>query len=256
MRVLLTCGIGDFISIESHLTQAEREGVTAIHWATRARREIETLVPEAFPNVVEHVIERDTWGAPFTPEFCVSSRAELPNLPDDVVDWNVAAIADEIRRGAREYRGSSLIRRELIPPTYTLPNEYIVVHPYSENAPAAARDLTCAEWYCVQQRAKRMRLPIVIVNKGMARFPVQVRDVQVRDFTNMLSVREVVEITKGASMFVGCSSFPAIVAAQTLPAERLFVKAYPAVKKFFYWFYYAPQITNAFVTDDLRKIMQ
>jgi hypothetical protein len=254
VRVLLTCGIGDFIAMESFLSPSECASVTAIHWATRARAGIMPLVPFVFPNCTEHVIERDTFGGAFTADFCISSRAELPKLPADVVDWNVRWITDEIRAGARPYHGSRVVDQELASlQRLGLPPMYFVVHPRSDNARTLERDLNGAEWFATQQYAKRSGAPLVIVDKGAHKLPAQLTGVI--DLSNKLTVLEAIEVTKCAAAFVGCASFPAIVAAKTLPRSRFFVKANHSVRRFFFWFYYAPHDVNDFVTDDLMKIL-
>lgn len=252
MRILISCGIGDFIGIESYMRHDEREAVVAIHWATRQREGLQEIVPFAFPNLREHVIERDTWGAPFTDDFCVSSRDQLPNLPPEVLDWSVRACCDEIR-GGRTFYGSTFVKRTLCDITYLqLPPRYFVVHPYSENARTPERDLNPEEWLAVQRHVARLRLPLVIINKGDERMRQQH---EALDLTGKLTLLEAIEVTKGAAGFVGCSSLFAAIAAKFLPAEYLFIKSNRSVKMHFYWLYYAPQESNSFVTDDLLKII-
>lgn len=249
-RVLLTCGIGDFIAIESHLTAEERAGVEAIHWATRARESLMDLIPFVFPNVKEHVVERDTWGEPFSETFCITSRAELPDLDPEVVDWNVRDIAGEIRTGARSFHGSCLLRQKLAN-IESLPR-YFVIHPFSENARTSERDLSYMEWMAAQRYVHSRGYATVIVNKGGQPMPTQFG---VFDYSDKLSILQTLEVTKRAAGFIGCASFPAVLAAQSLTSEWLFVKSNRSVKTFFYWLYYAPQESNAFLTDDLRKIL-
>ena len=258
MRVLLSGGIGDFLAIESFLTPAEREGVVAIHWATRARKALLDVVPVAFPNLREHVIERDDFGAAFTADFCISSRDELPNLPADVLDWSVGKIADEVRIGARHFTGSTFVQQRLSEPDARLRLPYVCVHPSSDNASTLERDLTGAEWFAVQQYAQRKELAIVIVNKGSHRLASQVCGAYIDDLSDQLSVLDTIEVVKRAAAFVGCASFPSVIAAKTLPRDRLFVKANSSVKRFSFWLYYAPWHTNDFVAcgNDLPGMLR
>ena len=258
--VLLTCGLGDFVAIDSFLTEGERLSVDTIHWATRARKALEAMVPFVFPNAQVHIIERDDFGAPFTPDFCVSSRDELPNLPPDVIDMSVANVAADVRAGARAYTGSRFVERTVTAATfaalervYALPPRYMVVHPFSENARTAERDLTQEEWLAVQRYAAERDLCMVVLNQGGER--LQNSTAAVLDLSDRTGILEAIEITKHAEVFLGCSSVFAAIAAKVLPQPRVFVKANHSVKRFFYWLYYSPLDTNTFVTDDLRKII-
>lgn len=252
-RILLTCGIGDFIAMESHAPLVEREEVTAIHWATRAREPLMELVPFVFPNVTEHVVERDIWGAPFTAEFCVASAAELPDMATGVEDWSVKIVSDEIRAGLRRFHGSALLRQPLCSlERLKLPDRYFVVHPFSENARTVERDLNPTEWVAALRYIDASGYKIVVVNKGGERMPLPF---DALDLSDELSMLEAIEVTKRAAGFVGCASFPAVIAAQSLTSEWLYVKSNRPLKKFFYWLYYAPQESNAFLTDDLLKIL-
>lgn len=253
-RILLTCGIGDFIAMESHAPAVEREEVTAIHWATRARESLMELVPFVFPNVEEHVIERDTWGAPFTDDFCISSIDQLPDLDTGVEDWSVKIVADEIRSGLRCFHGSSLLRQPLcsVDELHLPTGPFFVMHPFSENARTVERDLSLREWVAALRYIKSRGYGIVIVNKGGERMPLPFEAV---DLSDKLTLLETIEVTKRAAGFIGCASFPAVIAAQSLTSDWLFVKSNRSVKRFYFWLYYAPQESNAFVTDDLLKII-
>jgi len=252
--ILLTCGLGDFVALESHLSPAEREAVTAIHWATRNRESLLALVPFVFPNVADHVIERDTWGAAFTREFSVASRAEFPDLDSAVLDWNVRSIVDDVWHGRRKYHGSTVARTQFANISrLKLPAEYFVVHPFSENARTEVRDLRVEEWMVTRAYIHgRCDARIVIVNKGGERLP---HPAGVIDLTNQLTLLEAIEVTKGASGFIGCASVFSVVAAKVLPEDRLFIKGNKYLRKYFHWFYYAPHEGNAFISTDLLKIL-
>jgi hypothetical protein len=157
--------------------------------------------------------------------------------------------------GARQYRGSPLVESKLCDPfeKWPLPDRYIAVHPFSVNAPTLERDFTASEWMAVQRYAVRESMPIVIVNKGGEKMRDQFGICN--DVSDLCDVLESIEIVKRAAAFVGCSSFLASIAAKTLDAQALFVKANWSVKRFYYWLYYAPQETNSFITDDLRKVI-
>ena len=253
MHVLLTCGIGDFIAMESHFTAKERDDVMVIHWASRARQTLMELTPFVFKNVEKHVIERDTWGEPFTKTFCISSRKELPRLDPSVIDWSVKGIVNEVKSGRRKYEGSTLVKQQLCDISrLKLPDKYFVVHPYSENARTPVRDLTNDEWLFAHNRLRTLGMPIVIVNKGGE----SIRQLPgVTDLTNQLSLAEAIEVTKRGTGFVGAASLFSVIASKIMPINRLFIKGSRDLKMNYSWFYYAPHRTNTFVSDSLLRTM-
>ncbi len=253
MRILLTCGIGDFVAMESYLTDAEREAVRAIHWASRARPALMELVPFAFPNLDEHVVERDTWGPPFSATFCIYSRKDLPNLDPSVLDWSVKIIVDQVRSKARRYTSSSLVRRSLCDISrLQLPERYFVVHPYSENARTPVRDMTPQEWALAHSRIRSQNAVPIIVNKGGQRLE---RLPGTLDLTDELTLAESIEVTKRASGFIGAASLFSVVASKTLPSNRIIIKGSRDLKMNYSGFYYAPHATNSIVTVNLLRTL-
>lgn len=252
MRILLTCGLGDFVAIESHLSPSERASVTAIHWATRQRAALEQLVPFVFPNLKAQHVERDTWGPPFSRTFCVSSRKELPGLAPEVVDFSVGGVVDQVRRGRRTFHGSTLVRHRLADvASLGLPPAYYVAHPYSENVRTPVRDLDALEWANVCRRLHARGVPLVVVNRGDERMPAWPG---VIDLSDRLSLHEAIEVTKGAAGFVGAASVFSVVASKVVPANRLFIKGGADLKRNYSTFYYAPHVTNAIVHADLLTV--
>jgi len=250
-RILLTCGVGDFIAMDAYLTPAERASVTAIHWASRQRETLLPLMPFVFPNLTEHVIERDTWGPAFSKTFCIHSRAELPGLPADVIDWSVRVFVDEFRKRQREYHGSAIVAQQLVDVARLgLPAQYYVVHPYSENARTPIRDLSAPEWSHVYRSLKARAIPIVIVNRGSEQVP---RAGGVIDLTNQLTLLEAIEVTKRAAGFIGAASLFSVVASKTIAVQRMFVKGSRDLQRNFATFYYAPHVSSGFIYDSLTR---
>lgn len=250
--VLFTCGIGDFIAMESYFTKSERESVSSIHWASRARVSLMDLIPFVFPNVKTHKIERDTWGAPFTRTFCISSRKELPGLDPSVDDWSVKIIVDDFKRGRRRFQGSTLASSKLADISgLNLPASYFVFHAYSENARTPIRDLTAEELAFAAKRIQRSHA-IVIVNKGGQGLPIP----GAIDLSDQLTLLEAIEVTKQASGFVGAASVFSVVASKVLPPAKLFIKGSLDLKINYSNFYYAPHRTHDFVAQNLLRILQ
>ena len=250
--VLFTCGIGDFIAMESYFTPAERAEVESIHWASRARASLMDLIPFVFPNVKTHKIERDTWGAPFTRTFCISSRKELPGLDPSVHDWSVKIIVDDFKRGRRRFQGSTLVGRKLADiSALNLPARYFVLHPYSENARTPVRDLSAEELSFACKRIQRI-MSIVVINKGGNCNPIP----GTIDLSDQLTLPESIEVVKQSSGFVGAASVFSVVASKVLPPQKLFIKGSLDLKMNYSNFYYAPHRTHDFVAQNLMRILQ
>lgn len=251
MKVLLTCGAGDFIAIESFLTHKETQSVDTIYWATRARETILPLIPFAFPNVKNHIIVKDDWSDAFTEGFSIESGKDL-DLPTDVVDWNITKIRDEARRGSRQFRGSAFVKQQLAQVSdLNLPESYFVVHPFSINARTLDRDITAEEWTMICRSSRVCGIPVVVVNQGdetLKRYP------GVIDLTNKLSLLQALEVVKQSRGFIGASSIFSVMASKVLSQSQLFIKGHDLLKNDFAWFYYAPiEPANRSVFKNLSK---
>lgn len=251
MKVLLTCGIGDFIALESFLTPRELNSVTEIHWATRAREALQPLLPFVFPNLTSQVIVRDDFGDAFEEGFAVESAADLPELTDNlVVDWSFKGISEDVHAGHRRYEGSSLTKKQLANVTCIENSKYFVVHPYSENARTTDRDMTKQEWIMTCRMLRARGYGIIVLNKGTEKLPPQPG---VEDLTNKLSLLEALEITRNASGFIGASSVFSVLAAKVCPPNNVFIKGHNLLKNFYADIYYP--LTPDVVTNDLLKTL-
>lgn len=254
MKILLTCGVGDFIAIESFLTSAETRAVDTIYWATRARTTILPLIPFVFPNVKHHVVVKDSWGEAFTEDFCVESSEDLPDLPDNVIDLSIKRIHAAMLRGTRRYRGSFLEKRQLaVIDDLQLPERYFVVHPHSENARTADRDMTAAEWTEIWKQLRSMNIPVVIINKSdkkLKQYP------GVIDLTNKLDILQSIEVVKQSNGFIGSSSVFSVVASKVLARNQLYIKGHTLLKNVYSSLYYAPiEDSQQLVVQNLSRIV-
>ena len=253
MKILLTCGVGDFIALESFLAFKETQSVEVIYWATRAREVLMPLIPFVFPNVKEHIIIKDDWAESFKTNFCIESIEEL-TIPDDVIDFSIKTIISSIIQGYRRHRGSFLEKTALTSISHlNLPDNYFVVHPYSENARSDDRDMSPQEWTSTWRNVRSTGCSIVIINKGgekLKQYP------NVIDLTDKLTLLESIEVTRHARGFIGASSVFSVVASKVMAPGQLFIKGHTLLKNEFAWFYYAPHDDpHTLVTQNLLKIL-
>lgn len=254
MKILLTCGIGDFIALEGFITFKEAQSVETIYWATRAREAIMLLVPFVFPNVKEHIVVKDTWGEPYRNGFCFESIEDIDDMPEDVVDFSIKPMIESIKRGNRRYNSSFLDKKSVASiADLNLPEKYFVVHPYSENARSETRDMTAQEWTTAWRSLCPSGIPIVIINKGsekLKQYP------NVIDLTDKLDLLQAIEVVRASSGFIGSSSVFSVIAAKFLAPAQLFIKGHTLLKNEYSWFYYAPhEDPQQLVTQNLLKVL-
>lgn len=242
--ILLTCGLGDFIAIESYLSVRELYDVENIYWATIAENNIMPLVPHVFPNIKKHIS--------LSIKQCIEYKWELQDNEynmEDVQDYGISALFKQSLLKQRIYQGSSLIRKKLSDITYLqLPKNYIVVHPYSENAPTEARDINAHEWDIIKTHLLDKGVKIVIVNKGQLKMPSHPNLI---DLTNNLNILEAIEVVKLSNGFIGASSVFSVIASKVLPQWKIYVKGHNLLKDIYWKFYYAPLETNHFIQNAL-----
>ena len=251
-KILLACGIGDFVALECYLSMKETFAVKSIYWATRAKDSIMPLIPYVFPNVTEHITVKDDWGDALEKNFCIECKEDLKNNTlQDVEDYSVSVIFNQILNKQRSYQSSSIIKRKLCDIShFNLPDRYFLVHPYSDNARTPARDLTKEEWIHITNSLSVYDMPIVVINKGKEALEFSPN---VIDLSNKTNLMEAIEIAKGSAGFYGASSAFSVVCSKVLPHWKMYVKGHNFLKDIFWHFYYAPLETNSFISDSLIK---
>ncbi len=287
MKVLLTCGGGDFMALESWLHPQECMAVTHIYWATRARRLVEKLAKVAFPNLKQETIIFDKWGEPGSDEFCVESKEQLQKVTkidlSDVQDWSISQFTRDGLEGRRQYFGSSFSKRTLadtswlrdtlsISDRFNLKKPYFVIHLESLNAPTPLRDISPKELVRVAYWLDRHDQKAIILGTGEPRIEMssnsfhqfaKKQDVRLKlsqskdslrcfqDLTGKTDIFEALEIARNACGFFGSSSIFSVMCSKVCPAHRMFVKGHSTLRERFAWFYYAPLVGREIVYDKL-----
>jgi hypothetical protein len=72
------------------------------------------------------------------------------------------------------------------------------------------------------------------------------------NLTNKTTIPETLEIVKHAGGFIGCSSFPSVLAAKCIQPNRVYVKAKPNVREKDGRCYYAPIYRNMILADRFK----
>lgn len=253
MNVFFTCGIGDFIAIDSYLTAAEKHNINRIFWATRQRRAITQLVPFCFPNLKNQVTVFDSFRNAPHKLFCFASMGDMKNKigismgSTLIEDLSIVHIWHQIFRHKRQYHYSSLAAKPLADISkFDLPDRYCLVHPWSDNMPNEKRDLEPNELRNICLKLKNAGIPAVVVNQSKK---ATIECEGVIDLSNKTTLLETLEITKKCNGFIGCASFPSVMATKMLPPNKVLVKAKPEIKNRDWVCYYAPFRKNDFIKE-------
>jgi len=263
MKILLTCGLGDFIAIEPFLTNNEKNSVEEIYWATRARQWIIDAcdLNYIFPNLKKQYVLYENWGTmdeykKGIKPYCVRNKLELEQLCskkfDDIIDYSVPNIMQEVFNKKRLYIKSkiALYKDKL---EIKLPKKYFVIHPFSDNDPNPEREIIKIEELKISKFLKNNNIKGIIINKTLRATNINIENTI--DLTNKTTLRQSMEIVRRASGFIGAASCFSVLASKLFSKEKLFIKGNlyhlikPQTKEFLT--YYAPYTINSFIYKKL-----
>lgn len=217
--IFLTGGIGDIFAVESFLTNQERERITTIYYATIKNKEIEELwkaLPN-YPNLQEHIT---VWND-FSKFWCFSSMNDYlyyckkikikPQIFfQNTTDLSISIVFGKINRKDIFYNNSSFINHKLT--DYPcLPNDYIVVCPYSSDKRLIGRDFDLKDWEnCLKYLEDNKKIG-VLLNKGNEIVPIHNNII---NLSNKTTITECVEILKKSKGYIGIDSSLSVLATK------------------------------------------
>jgi len=241
MQALFTGALGDFIGAESFMTEAEKDAVTTLLWATRNRKEIQAAfdMTDIFPNLKEERImfddfcdERPT--RPWRPgdrfmnigmkhELNLKCNLNLSQTEiNEISDHSLDATLQRIFAGHRwqSSRCTTVRRNWLNISNFQLPDRYVVIHPWSD-AEICGREFDDTDWNNIIQFLETINCIGVVVNKSKNFPPFHPK---LMDLTNLTKLRETWPIIAGAEAAIMCSSSLACFASKLLPKDRIWIK--------------------------------
>lgn len=230
--LFLSGSIGDVLALECFLTDADRQSLSVLYYATQKYAEIERLfraVP-SFPNLRDHHVawsDFTHFWCFFSKEDCVtflrSSRRDIHPALAQARDFSITAQFPRVHSGQLRYNGSSFVRHAVADlGRFVLPEAYAVVCPYSTDKRITQRDFDAQDWeHCVRY-LRHFGLKGVVLNTGTDPVPA---DESLLDWSNATTIAEAVEITKGARAYVGIDSSMSVLAPKVMPPDRLVVKS-------------------------------
>lgn len=243
-NILITGGIGDFITLESFMLESERKSIESIFYATRAQKiiqEISQSLP-SFPNLKNHIILWDD----FSQRFSFASKNEvitalatksrkitnnternkserLFTLLKDITDYSINAIFREIPN-LRPYNNSSLLIHKIADISkFSLPKDFFIICPYTPNDRRnPRRDFDKKDWNIILTFLEKIKIPGVVLNIGNDYIP---ESQYIINMTNASNFCESVEILKLAKGYFGIDSSLSVLAAKLFNEPNLVIKS-------------------------------
>lgn len=239
--ILITGGIGDFLTIESFMNDAQRIAIDSIFYATRAQKPIQEIISVLpnFPNLKNHTVLWDD----FSKKFAFDSKNDVvqavifknmkmaePTARSKISRWNqlLAKVADysiskifiEIPN-LRPYNNSSFLKYNLANISkFNLPKEYYVICPFSPNDRRnPAREFNHMDWKGLLQILGDF--PGVVLNNANDPIPNN----NLINLSNQTTFLESIEILKKAKGYFGIDSSLSVLAAKLFDSPNLIIKS-------------------------------
>lgn len=291
--ILFTCGLGDFLAIESWLTSEDKHEVETILWASRARQIIQDSIDLRliFPNLKEEITLWDTWcdqetwqktraGNLAKDVFCITGKHQLPEIGvnlnsygismDDIIDYGVCATLEKVQKENTPFQGSMYSKATLADiHKFDLPEECVCIHPHSINALTDFRDLNEKEWKTILYYLERGEIKGVVLGTGQGKVAVPKHESLI-NLIDKTTIAEALEITKQSFSFMGASSVFSVLASKHISNYNIYVKGHETLLNNEYkqlnnpetswwihplWkFYYSPLENNYFLRTSLEVL--
>ena len=240
MQALFRAALGDFIGAECFMTDAEKDAVTTVLWATRNRAEIQSAVDLSviFPNLKEQKILFDDFAderptRPWQPgdRFAAIGMKDELNLKcglnlsqeelDAISDHSLDATLKKIFSGLR-WQSSRFATRSVWPDVsrFRLPQRYAVIHPWSD-AEINGREFDDADWQNIYNFLNVIGVTGVVVNRSSKPAP---KHPNIIDLTNQTTLKETFSIITMAESCILCASSLACFATKLFPPHRIWLK--------------------------------
>jgi hypothetical protein len=242
--IVLTGGVGDIFALESYMTDAQREAVTTICWATNKRKIIQPLFEglPSFPNLKDNLVVWDD----FDKFWCFLSKNECrqrltdPPAPFEAAeDWSIVPKFDQFRRSGARSTYSSFLRYRLADVSgLCLPVRYVVICPYSTDKRMQSRDFDDADWAATLYWLVKRETVGVVLNTGTDFVP---KTGSLLDLSNGTTLAQAVEVLKGSRGYIGIDSSLSVLAAKLFEFPNLMIKSKNSHCYNNKSIYYAPQ---------------
>lgn len=258
--IFLSGGIGDVITLESYMSDAQREALTTICYGTNKQAPIEQIfrgLPN-YPNLSNHQI---VWND-FSRFWCFlfkgdcngklainQKTAEFNNSED----WGIMVKFPQIKSGILKYNNSSLITYKLCSIDHLpLPVNYCVICPYSSDKRIKSRDFSDDDWAAAIYHLIKRNMTAVVLNNGNEYIPDNACLINLNNKTSFI---EAVEVLKKANGYIGIDSSLSVLAAKLFDYPNLMIKSQNDHCYSNKHVYYAPQSKFNFINTAIAKLI-
>lgn len=258
---VVTGGIGDFMAIESFLTQENRSSITQILLATRASRGIIELI-RSCPSL-QHWKPVEVWND-FTRFFCFYSLEEvairlegnrhLHRLVSHSADLSIMKVFAEIEQSNISCQSSFMMEPLADIEKYSLPENFFAICPYTINDERDhRRNVTPPEWESILRIMESKNTHGVVLNIGNGFIPSHPLLI---DFSNKTTLPESIEILKKSHGYLGIDSSLSVLATKLHSAKNLAIKSVNPHLQRYRSIYYAPHSEFNFITENLIEYFE
>jgi len=238
--IFLSGGIGDIFAIDSLLTNEIKKDIKTIYYGTKHASIFQKLlqkVPEY--DIKNHFV---VWNE----SFIYKSEYSLTDIGFlESTDFGIFAIFPQVLSGHLHYNKSSWLMHKLCEIKVDLPEDYIVICPYTGNKSGAIRNFTDADWRETLNFLEKRNIKGVILNE-IFDGPIP-NHPNLIDYSSQTDILESIEILKKAKYYIGIDSCLSVLAAKLFSADHIAIKViakHPVNWKRVYW---APHVEFPFL---------
>ncbi len=265
--ILFSGGIGDILTIESFIKEKDRNSLQSIYYATRAHKVIQEIMKALpnYPNLKEHIVLHED----FSKIFAFHNKAEVISAMinaknvnsieknqyarinaalSKVQDYSISKIFMEIPN-MRPYTGSSFLKFKVSDIKQDLPENFIIICPFSADKRNPKRDFNEKDWQFTIKFLQNNNMKGLVLNSGPDFVPSHELII---DFSNKTTFLESIEIMKKAKGYIGIDSCLSVLAAKLFNPPLLIVKSNNGHLFSNLYSYYYPQKNFKFVKRNLE----
>lgn len=248
--LFVTGGLGDILALSCFLDTPTK--LKAVYYATRRRADVECFLATVCPKETQHVSVWDDysscWGWYSLTQFVRSG--DWPSGLRKADDWSIMTQFPKLEVCSdRTFLGLPWEVGHPLSTIYelSLPSRYAVLAPFSHDKRDARRDLSATEVTAALRFARERKMPLVLLNQGDD--PLIEAD-GLFNLQNQTNVYGSIDVTIGASLFIGVDSAMSVVASKFLPADKLCIKSVNPHCRRWQHLYFAPHRSFEFVTEN------
>lgn len=256
-------GIGDVLAVESFLSDQDRQSLTTIFYATNKRIYLEELFRSVntFPNLKYHLSAWEDfsnfWCFYSLEDYikkCRDSKISVNSKIKLAKDLSILRVFEEIKAGSLKYNGCSFLKDTLTNISYlNLPQNYLVVLPYSTDKRIRKRDFNLDDWEQVLLVLKENDMKGVVINSEKE--PIPDSNLLI-DLSQKTTLTEAIEVLKASKGYFGIDSWMSVLAAKLFDCPNLQIKSNNEHCFNNSFFYYAPKTSFDFLVGQIKATNQ